>query len=515
MGGEDHRTQPPSRQEIPRAGGLRCRPRSAGENHSWAHSGGGLGCQPCRQGQPRRTLARQGSATSAARRQEQLAGDYFGRRQEPADSASARNAGSRSVAPGTSVDRAARTRRSEEGRGAAVDAGGKAGHRSGAASGCVGTAALVFSSMTSFTHCSGTSFTLRRERSERGSAIQDDMGKCGYSGTTGAFCGGGESAGEEFPGPLSGVRGIPAHWIYVAAAVSGTGFGGHRRTQPSSASQSAADRRGVGGASRPTAATLSGLGSAQAAGAAPAGGGELTAEYHSSHSVAARVGADRGSACGGAAALRARRARPALADGFQRLHGTGWETAVGPLSVLDDHSRYLIALRGTWTTKAEPVREHLESAFSECGVPEAMLMDHGTPWWNANAPTGATWLTVWLMRQGIELHWSGYRHPQTQGKVERFHGSLQRTQGRRGVPEQERQRWLDEYRHEYNQVRPHEALGMQTPASRWRPSERRYDPNPQPWQYPEGATVVKVGSQGQIWAERRWDISLALAGQWV
>ncbi len=216
-----------------------------------------------------------------------------------------------------------------------------------------------------------------------------------------------------------------------------------------------------------------------------------------------------------AALQRFERAEPNQLWQMDFKGSTGWETAVGPLSVLDDHSRYLIALRGTWTTKAEPVREHLESAFSECGVPEAMLMDHGTPWWNANAPTGATWLTVWLMRQGIELHWSGYRHPQTQGKVERFHGSLQRTQGRRGVPEQERQRWLDEYRHEYNQVRPHEALGMQTPASRWRPSERRYDPNPQPWQYPEGATVVKVGSQGQIWAERRWDISLALAGQWV
>ena len=216
-----------------------------------------------------------------------------------------------------------------------------------------------------------------------------------------------------------------------------------------------------------------------------------------------------------AALQRFERAEPNQLWQMDFKGSTGWETAVGPLSVLDDHSRYLIALRGTWTTKAEPVREHLESAFSECGVPEAMLMDHGTPWWNANAPTGATWLTVWLMRQGIELHWSGYRHPQTQGKVERFHGSLQRTQGRRGVPEQERQRWLDEYRHESNQVRPHEALGMQTPASRWRPSERRYDPNPQPWQYPEGATVVKVGSQGQIWAERRWDISLALAGQWV
>jgi transposase InsO family protein len=104
----------------------------------------------------------------------------------------------------------------------------------------------------------------------------------------------------------------------------------------------------------------------------------------------------------------------------------GWDRPVGPLSLLDDHSRYLIALRGTWTTRAEAVREQLESAFVECGVPEAMLMDHGTPWWNARTPTGATWLTVWLMQQGIQLHWSGYRHPQTQGKVERFHGSLQR-----------------------------------------------------------------------------------------
>jgi transposase InsO family protein len=194
----------------------------------------------------------------------------------------------------------------------------------------------------------------------------------------------------------------------------------------------------------------------------------------------------------------------------------GWDTPVGPLSVLDDHSRYLIALRGTWTTKAEAVREQMESAFQECGVPEAMLMDHGTPWWNAMAPTGATWLTVWLMRQGIELHWSGYRHPQTQGKVERFHGSLQRAQLRRGLPQQQRQQWLDEYREEYNQVRPHEALGLRTPASQWRKSQRSYDPNPGPWQYQEGAQLAKVGSQGQIWAERRrWEISYALAGQWV
>ena len=53
-------------------------------------------------------------------------------------------------------------------------------------------------------------------------------------------------------------------------------------------------------------------------------------------------------------------------------------------------------------------------------------MDHGTPWWSGSRRTGLTELSLWLMRQGIELHWSRVRHPQTQGKVERFHGELQR-----------------------------------------------------------------------------------------
>jgi transposase InsO family protein len=79
-----------------------------------------------------------------------------------------------------------------------------------------------------------------------------------------------------------------------------------------------------------------------------------------------------------------------------------------------------------------------------------MLMDHGVPWWSATAPTGATGLTVWLMKQGIAPHWSGYRHPQTQGKVERFHGSLERALQARRAPRQEPQPWLDAYRWEHN-----------------------------------------------------------------
>jgi len=194
----------------------------------------------------------------------------------------------------------------------------------------------------------------------------------------------------------------------------------------------------------------------------------------------------------------------------------GWNAAVGPLSVLDDHSRYLVVLQAVWSAHAELVREQLETAFASCGVPDAMLMDHGVPWWSARAPTGATHLTVWLMKQGIQLHWSGFRHPQTQGKVERFHGALERALQARGAPRKEPQPWLDAYRWEHNHVRPHEALGMRTPASVWRKSERSYDPHPPRWEYPTGAHVLKVGRQGNLDAYgARWKIAKALRGEWV
>jgi transposase InsO family protein len=195
----------------------------------------------------------------------------------------------------------------------------------------------------------------------------------------------------------------------------------------------------------------------------------------------------------------------------------GWGASAGPLSLLDDHSRYVIDLYGTWSTKAEPVKQRLIEAFESCGVPEEMLMDHGTPWWNMKSAAGWTWLSVWIMRQGIQLHFSGYRHPQTQGKVERFHGSLAAAMNRRGIPTgSERQLWLDEFRHEYNFVRPHEALGMKTPATVWSKSLRRYVANPPAWEYETGAEVRKLSTQGQLQvAKRRWDISRALAGQWV
>src|SRR5262249_16756947 len=154
-------------------------------------------------------------------------------------------------------------------------------------------------------------------------------------------------------------------------------------------------------------------------------------------------------------------------------------------------------------------------AFEQAGLPEVLLVDHGTPWWNGSSLTGWTELTVWIMMQGTRMTFSRFRHPQTQGKVERMHGALQRAAYKR----QQRlddQQWLDEFGHEYNHLRPHAALAMQTPASQWQKSPRQFQANPPDWNYPHPVEPVRLTGQGQLqWRGRRWEISQALRHQLV
>jgi len=170
-----------------------------------------------------------------------------------------------------------------------------------------------------------------------------------------------------------------------------------------------------------------------------------------------------------------------------------------PLVILDDHSRYLVGLFATAGTAAEPVQKSLTTVFTRDGLPDGMLMDHGTPWWNMQSQAGWTWLTVWLMKQGIRLYMSGYRHPQTQGKIERCNGSLEAAMRKRPKPaRQSWQTWLDAYREEHNHVRPHEALRMDVPARHWTPSARRFLPVLKAWDYPDPVHVRKVRENGGV-----------------
>jgi transposase InsO family protein len=200
---------------------------------------------------------------------------------------------------------------------------------------------------------------------------------------------------------------------------------------------------------------------------------------------------------------------------FKGPPGFNRASPVGPLSILDDHSRYVLALTQLGSTRMAGVQSTLETTFQQCGLPEAMLVDHGTPWWNPASPWGLTEVAVWIMRQGVRLLYSGIRHPQTQGKIERMHGALQRAVRRRRADLLE-QTWLDLFRQEYNHLRPHESLAMATPASRWRPSPRRFQSAPPEWEYPPEMEVVRLAGEGQLgWRGRRWEISNALRRQRV
>lgn len=200
---------------------------------------------------------------------------------------------------------------------------------------------------------------------------------------------------------------------------------------------------------------------------------------------------------------------------FKGPQGFNQGSPVGPLSIMDDYSRYLLLLRHVGSTRLCGVQESLTETFRRYGMPDAMLMDHGIPWWNAASPWGLTELSVWIMRLGIRLIYSGVCHPQTQGKVERMHGALQRAiHERKANPED--QNWLDTFRDEYNTVRPHEGLHMATPASRWRPSPRAFPEQLTDWPYPADTLCCRLAAQGQLnWRGRRWEISSALRRQLV
>ena len=184
------------------------------------------------------------------------------------------------------------------------------------------------------------------------------------------------------------------------------------------------------------------------------------------------------------------------------------------LSILDDYSRYLLALKPVDSTGGKGVMRIFQETSETSGLPEFLLVDHGTPWYNTMGPWGWTEATVCFMRQGVRVIFSGVRHPQTQGKVERMHGSLQRAIGKRKV--QADAQFLEAFRHEYNHVRPHEGIGMVTPATRWQPSPRQFQSNPPEWQYPADWEVQRLAGEGQLgWHGQRWEVSRALRGQLV
>lgn len=170
-----------------------------------------------------------------------------------------------------------------------------------------------------------------------------------------------------------------------------------------------------------------------------------------------------------------------------------------PLTVLDDHSRFSLGLRACDNERGTTVQRELIVIFRTYGLPRAMLMDNGPPW-GMHAKHQHTELTTWLMEQGIRVIHGRPYHPQTQGKEERFHRTLKAEllRGSEFRKMSECQMRFDEWRDIYNTERPHEALGLEVPASRYRMSPRSFVDHPAVWDYGPGSEVRKIYSKGII-----------------
>jgi len=137
-------------------------------------------------------------------------------------------------------------------------------------------------------------------------------------------------------------------------------------------------------------------------------------------------------------------------------------------------------------------------------------MDHGIPGWSERARAEPRTYGV-ADEAGIQLHGSGFAIPRRRARWKRFHGAWNGLCACARRPASSRKPGWISFRWEHNHVRPHEALGMQTPASVWYRSERPYDPHPPRWEYPPGAKVLKVSSPGQ---SRCLPNTLAIAAHW-
>lgn len=188
-----------------------------------------------------------------------------------------------------------------------------------------------------------------------------------------------------------------------------------------------------------------------------------------------------------------------------------------PLTMIDDHSRYSQILKACTNERTDTVKANLIESFRRFGLPKRMNMDNGNPWGN---PTGAryTKLTVWLIRLGVGISHSRPLHPQTNGKDERFHRTLnvELLANRWFSTIAEVQKALDRWREIYNHERPHEALGLEVPASRYRASVRCYPEVLPPIEYDASDLIRSVRPNGQVSFEgSNYFVGQAFAGQQV
>lgn len=186
-----------------------------------------------------------------------------------------------------------------------------------------------------------------------------------------------------------------------------------------------------------------------------------------------------------------------------------WGKRCEPLTVRDEHSRYVLELRAMEGAGTEKVRQSFERLFERAGLPQAIRSDNGAPFASVHGLLGLSRLSAWWVALGIDLERGRPGHPQDNGAHERLHGDISREIEAIGQTDQAA---MDLWRQSFNYERPHEALGMRCPGELYRPSERKYQGSPEELHYPQMCSR-RVSAQGNIKLEgRTFFLSSALAG---
>lgn len=173
-----------------------------------------------------------------------------------------------------------------------------------------------------------------------------------------------------------------------------------------------------------------------------------------------------------------------------------------PLTIKDDHSRNLLCLDAYDNEQWTSVKGSLDRVFREYGLPNSILCDNGAPW--GNNKQGYTLFELWMMQMDVLPIHGRPLHPQTQGKEERFHRTLNEDVLKR-IPIRNlihAQEVFDTYRVEFNTERPHGALNLDVPAKHYRKSSRIMPEKLIEPEYDTGKTLRKVNFKGYISVQR-------------
>ena len=177
---------------------------------------------------------------------------------------------------------------------------------------------------------------------------------------------------------------------------------------------------------------------------------------------------------------------------FELLDGT----RCYPFDIIDDRSRYCIGIFPKINTLG--VRQSTELAFREYGLPRAILTDNGGQFNGLRG--GFTQFERWLMDLDIHPLHGRPMHPQTQGKIERFHGTMKREllNFNKFHDISDAIQHISEWRTKYNEIRPHEAIDMLRPADIYIPSERKYPDKIRPYEYSGMYRMLRVNCKGYL-----------------